>query len=118
MPNHRKYRIEEEVRREIADMLRDDIKDPRIKGLISVTHVEMTKDYSRALIFVSSLAEKQDKQKMLKGLSGANGFIRKELARRLSLRFTPEIEFVLDNSIENGVNISKMISELSNTGAN
>ena len=116
MPNHRKYRIEEEVKREIAAMLRDEIKDPRIKGLISVTHVEMAKDYSKAVIYVSSLAEKQDKQKMLKGLSGANGFIRKELARRLRLRFTPEIDFALDNSIENGVNISKIISNLSQNG--
>ena len=113
MPNHRKYRIEEEVKREVARMIRDDIKDPRIQGLISVTHVEMPKDYRRAVIFVSCLAEKQDKQKLLKGLSGANGFIRSELARRLSLRFVPEIEFKLDHSIENGAKISKMISDLS-----
>ena len=112
MPNHRKYRIEEEMKREVARMLRDQIKDPRIKGLVSVTHVEMAKDYRKAVVFVSSLAEKQDKQKLIKGLKAANGFIRSELAQNLTLRFMPEIEFKLDNSIENGANISKMISEL------
>ena len=112
MPTHRKDRIEEEVKKEVARMLQDEIKDPRIRGLISVTHVNMTKDYRKAQIFVSCLAENQDKQKAIKGLSGANGFVRSELAKRLSLRFMPEIEFKLDNSIEDGVRISKLISEI------
>ncbi|MDR1205518.1 MAG: 30S ribosome-binding factor RbfA [Peptococcaceae bacterium] len=112
MANHRKYRVEEEIKREVARMIQDEVKDPRISGLISVTHVEVAKDYRKAKIYVSCLAEKKDQQIVLKSLGGANGFIRSELASRLSLRFVPEIEFLIDHSIENGVKISKMLSEL------
>jgi ribosome-binding factor A len=112
MPNHRKYRVEEEIKREVARMIRDEIKDPRISGLISVTHVEVTKDYRKAQIYFSCLGEKTRKEAILKGLKGANGFIRSELAQRLPLRFVPELVFELDNSIEYGAKISRMISEL------
>jgi ribosome-binding factor A len=112
MAKHRKYRIEEEIKREVARMIQDEVKDPRISGLISVTHVEVAKDYRKARIYVSCLAEMKDKQIVLKSLEGANGFIRSELASRLSLRFVPEIEFQIDNSIEYGAKISKMLSEL------
>jgi ribosome-binding factor A len=109
MANHRKYRVEEEIKREVARMIQDEVKDPGISGLISVTHVEVAKDYRKAKIFVSCLANKQT---VLKSLGKANGFIRSELASRLSLRFVPEIEFHMDNSIEYGAKISKMLSEL------
>jgi ribosome-binding factor A len=112
MAKHRKYRVEEEIKREVARMIQDEVKDPRISGLISVTHVEVAKDYRKAKIYVSCLAESKDKQIVFKSLERANGFIRSELASRLSLRFVPEIEFRMDNSIEYGAKISKLISEL------
>jgi ribosome-binding factor A len=112
MPNRRKYRVEEEIKREVARMIRDEIKDPRISGLISVTHVEVTKDYRKAQIYFSCLAEKKNKEAVLKGLKGANGFIRSELAQRLPLRFVHELVFELYNSIEYWAKIAKMISEL------
>lgn len=110
MPNYRFARISEEIKRELAQMIRDEIKDPRIKGLISITRAEVTNDLRYAKIFVSILADESERPDSLQGLAKASGYMRSELARRLQLRYTPELIFKLDDSIAYGSKINEIIS--------
>ncbi|OON95546.1 MAG: ribosome-binding factor A [Epulopiscium sp. Nele67-Bin005] len=112
MANQRITRINEEIRREIAELVRDGIKDPRLNGaMISVTAVETTNDLKQAKVFVSVLQDdKQDDA--IDALNSASGFIRKEVARRVNLRNTPEFNFRVDNSIAYGMKMSQVIHEV------
>lgn len=109
--NQRAARVGEETREIIANLLRDEVKDPRI-GFVSIVKVEVSGDLRYAKIFVSVLGNDQQKKDSLKGLSSASGFLRKELASRLQLRYTPELHFVLDESIEHGQKIAKLLVEV------
>ena len=113
MSNHRTARISEEIKREISQMIRDEIKDPRVKGLISVTQVETTNDFRYAKIYVSMFSSPEESKNALLGLEKASGYLRSELAKRLSLRYTPELLFKMDHSMEYGFKINKIIAELS-----
>lgn len=110
MPNYRIARISEEIKRELAQMIRDEIKDPRVKGLISITRAEVTNDLRYAKVFVSILADEAERPDSLQGLAKASGYMRSELARRLQLRYTPELIFKLDDSIAYGSKINEIIS--------
>ncbi len=112
MTNHRSVRVAEEIKREIAQMIRDDLKDPRLKGLISVTHVEVTNDLRYAKIFVSMYSQENDEKSAFKALEKASGYLRSELAKRLQLRYTPELIFKFDDSIQYGDKINKIISNI------
>ncbi|MBZ4654477.1 MAG: rbfA [Peptococcaceae bacterium] len=116
MAKHRISRIAEEIKREVAQMIRDEIKDPRITGLISVTQVEVTNDLSIAKIYISLLGDEEKRKSCLQGLEKACGYIRTELAKRLKLRYTPELVFKMDESIEYGAKISKILAEVNKTG--
>lgn len=116
MAKHRISRIAEEIKREVAQMIRDEIKDPRITGLISVTQVEVTNDLSIAKIYISLLGDEEKRKSCLQGLEKASGYIRTELAKRLKLRYTPELVFKMDESIEYGAKISKILAEVNKTG--
>lgn len=111
--NSIKYsRMNGEVQRELSKIIALDIKDPRIHPMTSVVSVEVTPDLKYAKVFVSVLGDAQDREKTAAGLKSAASHIRSKLAKSLNLRNTPELTFVMDDSIEYGVNMSKRIDEL------
>ena len=105
-------RINEEVLRELSNIIRGEIKDPRINPLTSVVAVEVAPDLKTCKAYISVLGDEESQAKTLAGLKSAEGFIRSKLAKTVNLRNTPEIRFVLDQSIEYGVKMSKMIDEV------
>lgn len=111
MASNRIQRTNEDIQRTISSLLRQ-VKDPRIQqGIISVTAVDTSGDLRYSKIFLSVLGLRDEKE-FLKGLSSASGYLRRELGGRLSLRYTPELIFKLDKSIEHGSNISKLLDEI------
>jgi len=109
--NKRLYRIEEEIKREISDIINNELKDPRIKGLISITKVTVTKDLKHSKVYISILGNENDSVEAIKALKKGSGFIRREVSHRLSIRYTPEFEFIHDHSIEHGTYISELIEK-------
>lgn len=105
-------RINMEVQRELSQIIRSEIKDPRIHPLTSVVAVEVTPDLKYCKAYISVLGDEEDGKATIEGLRSAASFVRRELAHRVNLRNTPEIKFILDQSIEYGVNMSKLIDEV------
>ena len=105
-------RINGEVEKEISNIIRNEIKDPRIHPMTSVMAVEVAPDLKTCKAYISVLGEKEAKEATIKGLNSAEGYIRRQLAKNLNLRNTPEIRFILDESIEYGVNMSKLIDDV------
>jgi len=112
MNNRRINRISEEVKKVISDMLFNGLKDPRIRPMTSVTHVEVTRDLRFARVYISVLGDKDDKEETIKGIESAKGFIRKEIGNRIDLRYVPEPIIILDESIEDAIKLSKLIEEV------
>ena len=101
MAGNRIDRINEEIQRELASLLRT-VKDPRLQsGLVTITHVDTTSDLRYAKIYISAL-NKEGEKDMMKGLKSASGYLRRELGSALRLRYTPELQFIADDSIEQG----------------
>ena len=98
--------------REISQIIRTELKDPRVSTMTSVTDVNVTTDLKYCTVYVSVLWDKEEADKTLEGLRKAGGFIRYELAHRLNLRNTPELKFVIDNSLEYGMKMDKLIDEV------
>ncbi len=108
MANNRIGRINEEIQRELSSLMRT-LKDPRLQsGLLTITHVDTTPDLRFSKIFVSALNKDQE-QEMLKGLKSAAGYLRRELGAALKLRYTPELQFVADDSIRQGAHILELL---------
>ncbi|MBQ6814769.1 MAG: 30S ribosome-binding factor RbfA [Lachnospiraceae bacterium] len=105
-------RVNSEVMRELGNIIRGEIKDPRISPLTSVVAVEVTPDLKFCKAYISVLGSEQEKSDTIKGLKAASGYIRRQLATSINLRNTPEITFVMDQSIEYGVNMSKRIDDV------
>ena len=105
-------RINGEVQRELANIIRGEIKDPRINPLTSVVAVEVAPDLKTCKAYISVLGDEESQAKTLAGLKSAEGFIRSKLAKTVNLRNTPEIRFIMDQSIEYGVNMTKKINDL------
>ena len=105
-------RVNAEVQRELSNILRGGIKDPRVNPMTSVVAVEVAPDLKTCKAYISVLGDEKSQTDTLKGLKSAEGYIRRELARGINMRNTPEITFVLDQSIEYGVNMSRMIDEV------
>lgn len=105
-------RINGEVQKELSRIISMEVKDPRINPMTSVVAVEVTPDLKFAKAYISVLGDEDSKNATKEGLKKASPFIRSQLAKRLNLRNTPELTFVLDQSIEYGVNMSKMIEEV------
>jgi len=105
-------RINLEVKRELSEILRLEIKDPRIHPMTTVVDVSVTPDLKYCKAFISILGDEEAGKATIEGLKSAEGYIRRELARRVNLRNTPEIKFILDQSIEYGVNMSRLIDEV------
>ena len=105
-------RINGEVLRELINIIRGEIKDPRINPMTSVVTVEVAPDLKTCKAYISVLGDEESQQATLAGLKSAEGFIRSKLAKTINLRNTPEIKFILDQSIEYGVKMSKMIDDV------
>lgn len=105
-------RINMEVQRELSQIIRSEIKDPRIHPLTSVVAVEVTPDLKYCKAYISVLGDEEAGKATIEGLRSAASFVRRKLAHRVNLRNTPEIKFILDQSIEYGVNMSKLIDEV------
>ncbi len=106
-------RLNEEVMKELGSIIRNEIKDPRIHTMTSVVAVEVATDLKSAKAYISVLGNEKEQQDTIEGLQSAAGYVRKCLAGTLNLRNTPEIRFILDQSIEYGIEMSKKIDELS-----
>ena len=105
-------RINGEVQKELGRIITREIKDPRISSLTSVVAVEVAPDLKTCKAYISVLGDKEAQKSTLEGLNSAMGYIRKELARSVNLRNTPAITFVMDQSIEYGVNMTRIIYEV------
>ena len=112
MNNKRINRISEEVRRTISNIVQNELKDPRIPSITSISHVEVTNDLSFAKVYVSVLGDDYDRYEAVEGLNSAKGFIKKELANRVKLRAMPELIFIKDDSIERAMELDKLIDEV------
>ena len=109
MASNRIGRINEEIQRELATLIRT-VKDPRVHGLVSITGVDTTPDLRYSKIYVSVL-DKSDVSEVVKGLRSAGGYLRRELGAALKLRYTPELQFVEDDSIGKGAHILSMLRD-------
>lgn len=109
-------RINGEVLRELSSIIRDEVKDPRIDPLLTVTRAEVTPDLQFCKCYVSSLGSDDVLDESIEGLKNAGGFIRRELAHRVNLRKTPELQFVADRSMEYAIEMSKKIEALAKAG--
>ena len=105
-------RINMEVQRQLSTIISRGIKDPRVSPMTTVVAVEVAPDLKTAKAYVSVLGDEEAQKNTLAGLKSAEGYIRRELARTVNLRNTPQIKFVVDQSIEYGVNMSKLIDDV------
>lgn len=108
----RNSRLSEEMKRIIGNIIQNDLKDPRIPMLTSVTGVEVTRDLRYAKVYVSVFGNDEEKAKCIEGLKSAAGFIRREVGAHIKIRYIPEPVFVLDDSIEHGLHISELLKEV------
>ena len=109
---HRIDRVNSLIRRELSYLLQRQIKDPRIDASVTVTEVVTSSDLKFAKVFISRIGDVEQKQEALTALASASGYLRKELARSLKLRFTPLLNFHWDDSIEHGERLSRLIDEV------
>lgn len=107
----RASRVGDEMRNTISDILRNDVKDPRIPLMTSVLEVRMSHDLSHATVYLSVMADEKEKQDFREAIASASGFIKREVSRRISLRVAPEMHFVFDDSIEKGMRLMKLIDQ-------
>ena len=106
----RAARIAEQIQRDLSELIRLEVKDPRV-GMVTITAVEVSRDLSHARVFVCSLAGEAATQSSLNALRHAAGFLRSRLAHTLSLRAVPELQFVYDESVERGARLSRLIDQ-------
>ena len=110
-------RVNSEVQREIAELIRSEIKDPRISPMTSVTKVDVTTDLKYCKVYISVFGDESSKDDTLAGLKKASGFIRSQLAKRINLRNTPELTFIYDDSMEYGMYMSNLIDKVASVDA-
>ena len=113
MSTRRIARINDLIRKEISELLSREIKDPRLKGILSVTEVVTSPDLKHAKVYISVMGSAAEKKQVQDGLVSASGFLRRSLGERLSLRYIPELNFRLDESIERGSHLLELIREVS-----
>ena len=113
----RTERIDSIIKKEISDLLREQINDPRLTSLISITKVATSPDLKHSRVFISTLGDQVNKTEILQGFTAASGFLRRQLANRLELKHTPELSFHLDDSIERGAEVLKLIEQVASEDA-
>ena len=109
--NNRIDRISEEIKKEMGSIIQNELKDPRLPQMVSITSLNVTKDLKYAKVYVSVLGSEEDKKNAIDALKSAAGYIRRELGHRIQIRYTPMIQFEIDNSIEHGFHIEKLLKE-------
>ncbi|MDT3670291.1 MAG: 30S ribosome-binding factor RbfA [Aromatoleum sp.] len=107
----RSQRVAEQIRRELAELIRLEVKDPRV-GFITLTDVEITPDYAHAKVFFTSMRGEEGLDEILIGLRRASGFLRRELGKRVRIHTLPELHFQYDSSVERGSRMSQLIDEV------
>ena len=113
MPNFKNARLSEDIKREISGLIRERIKDPRVKfGLVSVVRTELSGDNSHCKVFISHLDGMEASKNAVKGLESASWMIRKEISNKLHLKKCPELKFIADDSIEHSAEIAKMLEDM------
>ena len=110
--NIKNTRINSEVMKEVANIIRGEIKDPRIAPMTCVTDVEVAPDLKTCKVYISVLGDDEKRSETLKGLKSAEGYIKRQLASRLNLRNTPTLTFISDTSTEYGIKMNKLIDEI------
>ena len=111
-------RINMEVQRELSEIIRKGVKDPRIHPMTTVVSAEVTPDLKFCKVYISVLGSEEAGKETIQGLKSAEGYIRRELARRVNLRNTPKLQFIFDQSIEYGVNMSHLIDQVAKADGN
>ncbi len=111
MPSFKNDRMSEDIHRELTDIIRQ-LKDPRISSMLGVVRVDLAGDGSHCKVYVSSLLGEEDTKQSVKGLRSAAGFVRRELFARLKMRKSPEIQFIADNSIAKGAEITRKLQSI------
>ncbi|MBQ9111337.1 MAG: 30S ribosome-binding factor RbfA [Oscillospiraceae bacterium] len=111
MPSYKNNRMSEDIHRELPDIIRQ-LKDPRISSMLTVVRVDLAGDGSHCKVYISSLLGEEDTKQSVKGLRSAAGFVRRELFARLKMRKSPEIQFIADNSIAKGAEITRKLQSL------
>jgi ribosome-binding factor A len=106
----RPRRVAEQIQRELAELIQLEVKDPRV-GMVTLTDVEVTPDYSHAKVYFTLLNQGHPLDETLEGLNRAAGYLRSQLAHRMRLRVMPQLHFVFDSSVERGVQLSHLIEE-------
>lgn len=107
----RTERINDLLREEISDLLRRELKDPRMAGLVSITEVDVSPDLRHAKVFVSVMGSEEEHRSTFEALGAAAGFLQRELRKRLSMRRTPELSFVADDSLKQGAHILALLEQ-------
>ncbi len=113
MSTQRPLRVSQSIKRELSDIIKRDLEDSRIAGIVSITDVECAPDCRSARIFISVFGGSEEQENTLQALTDHTGFIRGEICRRLQLRFAPELHFKLDDSLERGARVSELINKIS-----
>jgi len=103
-------RVADQIQRELSDILRSELKDPRV-GMITLTGVEVSPDFAHAKVFFTSLAEAAQRDEVRAGLKRASGFLRTMLGARIKIHNTPELHFVYDESVESGIRLTHLIED-------
>jgi ribosome-binding factor A len=111
-PKRRHQRLNEQIRKEVADLLMRHTKDPRLATMVSVTHVEVSRDLANATINVSIMGTEQEKRDAMRALNGASGYLRRELGARIHVRQTPDLHFKRDDSIEEGARVYQLLTDV------
>jgi ribosome-binding factor A len=112
LANYRGGRINEEIRRELSSIIQNEIKDPRLTAMISITRVDVTKDLRYAKVYVSIFGSEDEKVNSLSALKSSAGFMRKEIGHRINLRYTPELIIEIDNSIEHSMHMESLFHSI------
>ena len=115
--SRRQERLSYLLRQEISELLRREVKDPRLAGLVSITEVAVSPDLKQAQVFVSVLGSEDERQQVLAGLRGAVRFFRRELADRIILRYIPEITFHYDDALARGDHLLRLMRDMDTGGA-
>lgn len=118
MAKYRSGRINEEIKRELSDIIQNEVRDPRVTAMVSVTNVEVTKDLHYAKVFVSLFGKEEQKKETLSALKSSAGFMRREIGHRVNLRHTPELLIELDNTIEHGMHINALLESIKESSSN
>lgn len=110
-------RLNSVIQQEISQLLREQVNDPRLTSLISITEVSTSSDLRQTKVFISTFGDNVDKKEILQGFTAASGFLRRQLANRLQLRHMPELSFHFDDSIEHAAEVLKLIYEVASKDA-